>query len=1691
MAELAGLSVEISATTALLKRQIDDAEKRVREFERRANASADSIDSRSAKLGGGYDRAAKMMRVANDNMARSAASTEAAMRRLMPQLTDVFQSMASGSNIMMVLAQQGPEIAGAFGRITPFAMGLGLAFATAAMAAGKLASEAIRSGDAMTQAEGRLRAATGSIGAARDVYDQLYQIALLTGTAVSESAGQFVRFRIAGNAIGATNAEVVQLVETVQKFGIVSGASTSEAQAGAMQLAQALASGKLQGDELRSILENMPTLAQAIAQELGVPIGKLREMGEAGELSADRIFQAILKAKEQADAQFGQMPMTVERASNIMAASWDRFTAEIDRSLGLSQKLAASIQSVAGWLNQLTDGMTAAPGRTADRLEARIAETRRELEEMRRHPEAYTAEIAAREKLLTSFEAEIEGLRELQLQESRIAAQRQLRERQTQATAKAEAASTAILSGYKETLKDLHPEEEARKKRDEARVNIMAALDAGLISFTQAHKDLAAVEREYQEALKKGNDSLKGRGKASDDAKDAADALRDSIREEADILKEADRIRRSVMTPMERYAEEQARLNELLDQGYISQDTYNRALAAADPAYREAQQAAADYQREVDRAVSGTTDRVVDYAGDAFADLFADTKGGWEEVWDDMGRIARQTLARIAAEAIIRPVVQPIVAEIVGSAPSLFGIGGSGQSGAAAGQGGGVGLGSLSNLGSLFNTGPSSALYGVGSWLATSSLGQALGLSSAAGGAAHAAGVAATAGGLTNAAVPVLTSAGGAFASGLAASPWGIIGSLGANLLGLGGGIGGTIGGLVGSIGGGIAGSSIGTILGMAGGPVGAVLGAFLGTALGGLFGGKKEYPVAAGAVQFQGGEQVYRNAATDNGGDPEAAQQLVDALSAATATLLEVGNLTQKSAFALGLESKNGSFRAFDPTGGSPDLGSFATADEAVIAAYRKALADGVFEAGATVGKAIRGSTAKELEPFLRQVDLAGRIEAGNTALSDLATTLAQVQKNAKTATLEGLEPLSDDLELAKGAGIEAEYKDLLTRQFATIFSTQEVDFTAYELAVAQARGRAEAYKQTIKDLGLAMQESAVDAKLAADIARLQQQAQKDINAAINDANGNGFLNQLKAVGETYDTTARNLKALGLATTGASDLFTAQARQVLSGLDEAQLDTVIANFDGEIETLAISLRDAAKAAREAAAAVVLEDAQRAGLVAIEQAINPGWQPNADVALSALHVAPAAIIALRNSINGLMTEAAAGTASAQDLRDAEATVRAQLTSGAITAEQYTSIIGMLTQAYQNSGTAAQAAAQAVAASEAAIARIRTENAQAAIQALQEQVSAQEQIASRWASIETSVRNTRLGLLTGDLSPLDPQRRLAEARRQAEEAVIAARAGDEDAADRAPELVRAFLEASRSFNASSAAYVSDFDWGQDALEGLETEAQRQARTANDQLAVLRKQLATQQATLQALQQPSQTDLAPILSGLNAGNLGDMVTWARRQGPDTLQAVLATADQRLGWQNNPYRYGSPQDVQAIVSRMTVDQLVGLARPLGFTGAIADLNPWLAAREDKRAAWEAAVRASGYAAGTPSAVPGWAWVGERGPELMPFGGGEPVIPHPAAVSMASAWEQAASSWLRPANDRWSGPAPSRPANDAAAEEVKALRADVQRLNATVQHLVRVAADGASQTVGAIKTGNALQADMASAARRRVAGG
>lgn len=129
-----------------------------------------------------------------------------------------------------------------------------------------------------------------------------------------------------------SNDELISFTELMQKSFKVSGSSTQEQQAGMYQLTQAMASGKLQGDEFRSIMENAPMLADAIAKFTGKSKGELKKMSAEGTITADVIKNAMFKAATDINSKFEKMPMTFsDVATNLKNKALQTFAPVMEK----------------------------------------------------------------------------------------------------------------------------------------------------------------------------------------------------------------------------------------------------------------------------------------------------------------------------------------------------------------------------------------------------------------------------------------------------------------------------------------------------------------------------------------------------------------------------------------------------------------------------------------------------------------------------------------------------------------------------------------------------------------------------------------------------------------------------------------------------------------------------------------------------------------------------------------------------------------------------------------------------------------------------------------------------------------------------------------------------------------------------------------------------------------------------------------------------------------------------------------------------------------------------------------------------------------------------------------------------------------------------------------------------------------
>lgn len=262
-------------------------------------------------------------------------------------LVNTFQSLAAGQGVMSTLFIQSTQLVGAFGQVNLAMLGIATAgLVVTAAIAGVVASIA-RVGDVAVLAEARIEALTGSANQARSAYDSLRAIGMSTGVSANAAAGPFAQLLIGADQLSATNEQVLRLTQMFQQLGTIGGGSVQQISAGMQQFVQAMGKGKLDGDELKSIMENLPLLARSLATSLGVSVGSLREMGEQGRLTSQVVFAGLLSQADAVNRQFGDIPMTMARGWNVLQNSIEGSLVDLNRFAQVSQTLGGWFASAA------------------------------------------------------------------------------------------------------------------------------------------------------------------------------------------------------------------------------------------------------------------------------------------------------------------------------------------------------------------------------------------------------------------------------------------------------------------------------------------------------------------------------------------------------------------------------------------------------------------------------------------------------------------------------------------------------------------------------------------------------------------------------------------------------------------------------------------------------------------------------------------------------------------------------------------------------------------------------------------------------------------------------------------------------------------------------------------------------------------------------------------------------------------------------------------------------------------------------------------------------------------------------------------------------------------------------------------------------------------------------------------------
>lgn len=236
-------------------------------------------------------------------------------------------------------------------------MAAGIGGVIAGLSVGHLITETLKLADKYTLLEGRIKLVTKSTEEFNRVNDALFDLAQETRIGFDKTLEVYARFARATEQLGTSQEDLVRITDIVNKSIKISGASATEADAALIQFSQGLAAGALRGQELNSVMEQTPAIANAIADGMGIARTEIRKMAADGKLTAEVVTKALLAQGDAIDKEFSQIPLTVADAWTKISNTVGKAINETNKHTGATEKLADALDYLNSVLENVTDNM--------------------------------------------------------------------------------------------------------------------------------------------------------------------------------------------------------------------------------------------------------------------------------------------------------------------------------------------------------------------------------------------------------------------------------------------------------------------------------------------------------------------------------------------------------------------------------------------------------------------------------------------------------------------------------------------------------------------------------------------------------------------------------------------------------------------------------------------------------------------------------------------------------------------------------------------------------------------------------------------------------------------------------------------------------------------------------------------------------------------------------------------------------------------------------------------------------------------------------------------------------------------------------------------------------------------------------------------------------------------------------------
>ena len=207
--------------------------------------------------------------------------------------------------------------------------------------------------DSYRRLEARISLTNNSLLKQEFAFRQINKIALETRSSQEGLADLYSRIGRATKILGVEQKTVISVTRSIAKAITISGASAESANSAIVQLGQGLAAGALRGQELNSVMEQTPAVAQAIARGLNITLGELRQYANEGKLTAAAVVKALKGQADEIDKEFARVPVTFAQGLTVLSTGFGRLVNELDFVAGVTGRSTRNLVRLGTTLNSV------------------------------------------------------------------------------------------------------------------------------------------------------------------------------------------------------------------------------------------------------------------------------------------------------------------------------------------------------------------------------------------------------------------------------------------------------------------------------------------------------------------------------------------------------------------------------------------------------------------------------------------------------------------------------------------------------------------------------------------------------------------------------------------------------------------------------------------------------------------------------------------------------------------------------------------------------------------------------------------------------------------------------------------------------------------------------------------------------------------------------------------------------------------------------------------------------------------------------------------------------------------------------------------------------------------------------------------------------------------------------------------